>query len=301
MPRYERIAAHLGHLAIYLTLFLQTLSGWAMISTSDRPSVLYQYTAFPLLPWLSDLPVENKKAWEKTFEGAHEFLGNVLLVLLAIHIAAALRHAILLRDGILTRMLPRFGRSTRSSALVILLLASASGVFWSNEARALEWSVNPQKSQIGFEATGGGYTTKGTFSQYRTEIEFDPDLPEETAVRVSLDMASAATGSADVDSTLSSPDYFNPSQFPTADFTARGAQSDGNGGYVLKGRLTLKGVTKPISLPFTIDIKDGTAIVRGETKINRLDFGIGPETVAGLAIDKEVKLTINLTAVKLTD
>jgi polyisoprenoid-binding protein YceI len=58
-------------------------------------------------------------------------------------------------------------------------------------------------------------------------------------------------------------------------------------------------VTKPISLPFSISIKDGTATVTAETKVNRLDFGVGPETIAGLAIDKDVKLTINLTAVRL--
>ena len=39
--------------------------------------------------------------------------------------------------------------------------------------------------------------------------------------------------------------------------------------------------------------------MKSETTINRLDFGVGPETVAGLAIDKDVKLSIDLTAVRL--
>ncbi len=54
-------------------------------------------------------------------------------------------------------------------------------------------------------------------------------------------------------------------------------------------------MTKPVTLPFSIDIAEGTAAVKAETKINRLDFGVGPETVAGLAVDKDVKLTIDLT------
>jgi len=61
----------------------------------------------------------------------------------------------------------------------------------------------------------------------------------------------------------------------------------------------LKGVTKPIALPFSINLAEGTAAVKAETTINRLDFGVGPESVAGLAVGKEVKLTIDLTAMRL--
>ena len=112
-------------------------------------------------------------------------------------------------------------------------------------------------------------------------------------------MSTALTGTADVDDALRSADYFNPGQFPTAQYVAKGAEPAGNGKYVLNGRLTLKGVTKPVAVPFSIDIKSGTADVTAETKINRLDFGIGPQSVAGLDIDKDVKLTISLKAVRL--
>ncbi|MGB8871293.1 MAG: YceI family protein, partial [Rhodomicrobium sp.] len=137
------------------------------------------------------------------------------------------------------------------------------------------------------------------FAQYRTEIEFDPDLPEQTSVTVLLNMNSAATGMADADQTLKSADFFNPAQYPTAQFVAKGAKPTGNGRYILNGRLTLKGVTKPMALPFLIDIKSGTARVSAEMKINRLDFGIGPQSLAGLAIDNDVKLTVGLTAIRL--
>lgn len=300
MPRLERMAAHLGHFALYLTLFLMPLTGWAMISSSPLPSSLYLLTAFPKLPWLSQLPPDEMKSYASLFANAHGFLANVLMVLVGVHIAAALRHAILLKDGIFSRMLPRFGRSTAPARVVSMaVIAGALSVGGWHEAQAMEWGVNPQKSQVGFEASGSGYTTKGTFGQYKTEIEFDPDAPEETSIRVSLDMHSASTGTSDVDSTLQGADYFDPAQYPTAEFVARGAQPAGNHKYVLNGRLTLKGVTKPLSVPFSVDIKSGTALVKAEAKINRLDFGVGPESMAGLAVDKEVKLTINLTALRL--
>jgi cytochrome b561/polyisoprenoid-binding protein YceI len=299
MPVYERAAAKLGHLGLYSTIILMTLSGWALISVSNKPSILFQVTPIPLLPWLSELPADQKKEYVKVFEQAHAVLGYALLVLIAAHIAAALRHAIVLRDGIFSRMLPRLGGS--STLCVALLALGCAGLtsIGAGGAMAGEWSVDAAKSSISFVSTGGGYTTKGTFGQYRAEVEFDPDTPSETSVKVLIDMTSAGTGTGEIDDALKSADFFNPKQFPTAQFAARGAEPNGNGKYVLNGRLTLKGVTKPIALPFSIDIQSGTATVTGEMRINRLDFGVGPESVAGLTIDKDVTLTINLSAVRL--
>src|SRR5262249_22259802 len=114
MPRLERIGAHLGHFGLYLVIFLMTLTGWAMISVSDKPSILFQYTRFPLLPWLIDLPAAQKKDYLEFFEEAHELLGYALLALIAVHTAAVARHAFLLKDGVSARMMPRL-RSKRVS------------------------------------------------------------------------------------------------------------------------------------------------------------------------------------------
>ncbi len=300
MPRIERSAAYLGHFALYVALFLMTLSGWAMISTAKFPSVLFGSLPFPLLPWLSGLAPDDKKPYEHLFRDAHGVLANILMALIAVHILAALRHAIWLKDGTLSRMIPQFGRRSMK-ALAVFGVFSALAFGGSGHALATEWTVDPQKSQVAFEATGSGYTTAGKIGQFKAEIEFDPDLPQQTAIRVTLDMHSAITGASDVDKTLQSADFFNPEQFPYAQFSARGAQRTGDGKYVLNGSLTLKGVTKPISLPFSIDISEGKAKVKAETTINRLDFGVGPESVAGLPVDKDVKLTIDLTAIGLTD
>lgn len=299
-PKWERIVAYLGHFALYAALFVMPLSGWAMISASDKPSVLFGATAFPLIPWLSDLPPDQKKTLSEIFKSIHEFTANVLLFLIIIHVAAALRHAFVLRDGIMSRMLPRFwGRSASRRVALLVLTASALSFAGLKQASAMEWGVNPQKSEVAFEASGSGYNAKGTFKSYKTDIEFDPETPEEASIHVTLDMRSASTGAADADQTLQSEDFFDPRRYPTAEFAARGAKPDGDGKYILDGRLTLKGVTKPIALPFSINLAEGTAAVKAETTINRLDFGVGPESVAGLAVGKEVKLTIDLTAMRL--
>ncbi len=299
MSALERGLAYLVHVLLYVSVVLMTLTGWAMISVSDKPSVLFQYTRFPLLPWLNALPAEQKKSYLDLFHEAHEALGYVLLALIAIHAAGALRHAILLKDGVFSRMLIRFGRSAGISSAVLLFASCALSLGGAGRVLASEWSVNPEKSRIAFEATGSGYVTKGTFGRYRTEIDFDPEAPGEASVRVVIDMSSAVTGEADTDQSLKSADFFNSGKFPDAQYVAKGAILGGDGKYRLNGRLTLKGVTKPVDLPFSIAIESGTATVNAETTVNRLDFGVGPESVAGLAIDKDVKLTINLTAVRL--
>jgi cytochrome b561 len=300
-PRLERWAAHLGHLALYVLLFLQPLTGWAMISASPFPSRLFQVYSFPLIPWIANLPPEQKKPLEEALISAHAVLANLLLALIAIHILAALRHGLILRDGVMSRMFPRLlSRRVEPVHLALFVLCAAITVFGlSGRVFAAEWQVKPGQSKVGFEATGSGYTAKGTFPSYKSEIRFDPDTPDQAFVRLQLDMKSAATGTKDVDVTLQQPDYFDPGKFPTADFVAKGATKGANGQFVLQGQLTLKGVTKPVQVPFALSVNGNTATVKGETKVNRLDFGVGPETVAGLVIDKDVKITFDLTALKL--
>jgi cytochrome b561 len=293
VPARQKMAAHALQHAFYAVVFLITLAGWALISTSDKPSMLFnQQLPIPKLPWLADLAGPDRKFYHGILEEVHGALGWVLLGLLVLHAAAALYHGFVLKDGILASMTRKAGKGSAISAAFFLAAAATLGA-GGGKALAYDWS--------GFEASGGGSTTKGTFGQYRAEIEFDPDTPDKASVRVLLDMNSAATGQADADQTIKSADFFNPAQFPTAQYVARGAQAAGEGKYVLNGRLTLKGVTRPVPLPFSIDIKSGTARVSAETTINRLDFGVGPETVAGMAVDKDVKLSINLTAVRLDD
>jgi cytochrome b561/polyisoprenoid-binding protein YceI len=303
LPWYERVGAKTAHLALYLLLFALPLTGWALVSSSTLPipTLLYQTIPWPHIPWLANLPPDEKKAWAKAFSGYHGILAYVLLALASLHILAALRHGLVLRDGVLSRMLLKFRRRSSAPMIVFaLLMGSALTVSDGSPAWAVEWSVNAKNSKVGFEATGAGYTTKGTFRRYQAEIEFDPDEPEQASVRVRFDMRSVTTGADEVDSTLQSADYFNLAQYPTAEFIARGAHPAGQGRYYFDGQLTLKGVTRPVRLPFALAVNDeGGATVKGEATINRLDFGVGPETVAGLAIDKDVKLTLDLKALRL--
>ena len=98
-PGWERLAASASHALFYVLLLVLPLSGWAMVSGAKR-NPLDWFGLFPI-PYLPISPSLAHQGHE-----AHEVLGFAMLGLVALHIAAALRHHFLLRDGMLARMLP---------------------------------------------------------------------------------------------------------------------------------------------------------------------------------------------------
>ena len=106
MPVLERKAADGAHLALYAFLFFLPLTGWALVSASpfNIPTVLYGLVPWPHLPVLSTL--EDKAPVEHMLKLIHGKAAWLLIALVAVHAAAALRHHFILRDGILRRMLP---------------------------------------------------------------------------------------------------------------------------------------------------------------------------------------------------
>lgn len=105
MPNWEKTAAKTVHWTFYALLLILPLTGWLMSSNPEKPRVISWFTLFDL-PVLPATPQIAGAAHE-----AHELLGFLMAGLVAIHIAAALRHHFLLRDTVLHRMLP--GRGSR--------------------------------------------------------------------------------------------------------------------------------------------------------------------------------------------
>ena len=99
MPGWQRKASRLSHAAIYLLLFAIPLSGWVMSSAAGVPVM---YLGVWQLPDLAD----KDKALLDTMKGVHGLLANGLLVILAVHVLAALKHHFIDHDGVLARMLP---------------------------------------------------------------------------------------------------------------------------------------------------------------------------------------------------
>jgi cytochrome b561 len=109
MPARERRVAAAAHHLLYLLLVGLPLTGWAVVSLSpfNIPTVLYGIVPWPHLPLAALVP--DPAVAEAVLKRVHALGAWFLAALLAVHVAAALRHHLLLRDDVLRRMLP--GRS----------------------------------------------------------------------------------------------------------------------------------------------------------------------------------------------
>ncbi len=297
---WERIAAHSAHGALYALLIAMTLTGWAMVSVAafSVPTMLYGVIPWPHIPFLAALSTEDKKAAEAVFQQTHEIFAYSLAVLIGVHVAAALRHALILKDGVMSRMLPRF--LVKSSALV-LCLGLAAVVARPGDARAYEWDVSPEASKVGFAVTAAGSTITGAFQKFQAQVKFDPDLLADAEIAVAIDMTSVKTSLPEADQTLASAEWFDVKQFPRATFRAQQAKRVGEGKFEYAGDLTVKGVTKPATLAFSVEIEGSEATAQGELTIVRADHGVGPESMAGVAIPKDVKVAMTIKALKLNN
>jgi len=99
MSKLQQIAAHVGHVGLYLLMLAIPLSGWLMSSAKG-----FQTVWFGVLP-IPDLLPKNKELGDLLLS-LHQGLNLLLVVLLLTHIAAALKHHFIDRDDVLIRMLP---------------------------------------------------------------------------------------------------------------------------------------------------------------------------------------------------
>ncbi|PPQ26491.1 hypothetical protein CCR94_22295 [Rhodoblastus sphagnicola] len=141
-------------------------------------------------------------------------------------------------------------------------------------AHAAEWKLTADKSSLAFTGTQMGEKFTGRFQRFDAQITLDPDHPETAKILVTVDLASAATGDRQRDGALPEKDWFDVAKTPQATFTATEVKR-AEKGFVATGDLTLRGVTKKIALPFTLDLAGKTARAKGHADLLRNDFGVG--------------------------
>jgi len=104
LPPLQRRAAIFSHWLLYALMLAMPLSGWAMLSAAGYPVTLLDGMRLPLI-------VPRDAALFAWLRGAHHWLALLLLAAFLLHLAAALFHALVRRDGVLASMAPRFRRS----------------------------------------------------------------------------------------------------------------------------------------------------------------------------------------------
>ena len=159
------------------------------------------------------------------------------------------------------------------------------------------WTVDKANSKIRFRSAFSGTAFEGGFAKWDAQINFDPKNLAGSKAVVSVDLASAGTGDSDRDSTLPSADWFNVAKFPRAVFTSTAIKDLGGGKYEAAGTLSLRGVTKPVTLPFTLAITGDTAKMSGQVVLNRSQYGVGQgQFAAADTVPFEVTVPVTVVA-----
>lgn len=111
MKGWEIGLAHLTHWSFYLLMIGIPLSGWIMVSTSrlnSIPTIWFGLFQWPHVPGLATHP--DRLAISDAAHEAHEVTAYLMIALLVLHVAAALKHHLVDRDDVLPRMLPWIGK-----------------------------------------------------------------------------------------------------------------------------------------------------------------------------------------------
>ncbi len=159
------------------------------------------------------------------------------------------------------------------------------------------WTIG-KGSSLRFRTSWSGAPIEGGFGQFDGTIRFSPDRLDTSHVDIRVRTASLFSGDAQRDETLKSADWFDTGLHSLATFTADRFRKTGANSYVANGTLSIKGVTLPLSLPFTLDIKGDKATMRGTATVDRTAYRIGQgmfeatsEVPAAVRIDVAVTAT----------
>ena len=307
------IAAKAVHAGFYAVLILAPLTGWLLVSTApvDVPTVLFGLVPLPHLPAPSDLHSASEQAHELLSWLALGLFGLHVAGALRHHFI--LRHRLLERMapagslaavaglsglvvavGLATLFLAQADAPPAASVASPAEVAPGSGRAVAppneDEAAATEvasepedeppdqaapsWTIQPG-GRLAFSVGNAGDTVRGTFSDWSGSIRFDPENPGDAEIAITVNLASASVGDATMDSTLTGAEFLAAAVNPRATWRAQSVRRMGTGHYAAQGTLTLKGVSRPQPLTFTLTGSGLRQRVEGSAQIDRSAFGVG--------------------------
>ena len=182
-------------------------------------------------------------------------------------------------------------------------IALIGAMLWhpANASAPTNWHVDATKSSLTFEVKVSGQTVTGRFPGFGSLIKFEPTNLAQSSVKITVDTTGIKTQDATRDAMLLKPAWFNVLDFPQAKFQSTSFVSTGPNKYLCKGKLTIKGVTREIDLPFNLIVKGSKAAMSGQANVKRLDFkiGEGPDFSSGSPVALSVKVIVNIQANKV--
>ena len=163
------------------------------------------------------------------------------------------------------------------------------------------YKFGPPDSKIAFTGAKVTKNHEGAFRSFEGTIGLVASDPTMSAVQVNIDMTSVAIDPAKLTTHLKSKDFFDVAQFPNATFASTTIRPGATpSSYNVTGKLTLHGVTKPLTFPATIRIADGSLEADWEITLNRKDYGIVYPGMPDDLIRDEVAIKLSIRAKSAT-
>lgn len=152
-----------------------------------------------------------------------------------------------------------------------------------------------QDSRVHFVIKNFGIRTSGDFKGIKGQIQFDPKNLSTSFFDVTVDASTVDTDNNTRDGHLRKEEYFDVTKFPTIHIKSTQTQMDKNGKFILKGNLTIKGITKPIQFHFipTAKKNGGYTFSSYDLTINRRDFTVGGNSIS---LSDDVKISLSVLA-----
>lgn len=169
--------------------------------------------------------------------------------------------------------------------------------------KKMKWNLDASHSEVQFKVRHLMITNvTGTVGKFSAEVESEDEQFNNAQIKFSVEPASITTGDAQRDGHLQSADFFEVEKYPTIDFVSSKLE-----GGKLHGDLTIKGITKPVSLDVDFggtgkdpwgNLKAGFTVTG---KINRTDWGLtwnAALEAGGVLVSEEVRLHAELQFAK---
>lgn len=174
---------------------------------------------------------------------------------------------------------------------VLLLLIS---VISASLAKA-QYKPVDKESTLDFKIGNFGFDVNGSFSGLKGDINFDTQNTANNSFDVTIDASTVNTDNYLRDQHLRGESYFDVKNYPTIHFASSKITSAGKGNaFTAYGKLTIKGKSKDISIPFIATAGADGYLFKGSFKINRKDFDVGGTST----ISNELEVFLNVLAKK---
>lgn len=171
-----------------------------------------------------------------------------------------------------------------------------------------EYQIDPAHSRLGFVARHAMVTkVRGHFPEVSGTLYLDAEDPTRSTAEVVVQMASVNTGQDQRDAHLRSPDFFDVENHPAMTFKSTGAELRGEDTYRMTGDLSIRGVTRPVTLDIEFNgiVRDpfgnDRAGFEARSTISRKDWGLTYNAVleaGGVLVSDKITLELDIAAVR---